>query len=441
MQQRYNKFLMENEHLHITEHETWEVAFNAASLEASATMSAMAPVILYKQAGRQFMVTSFPLNYVAERVRMDNIKKGDDPDNHYNRPLIPDHVKGIANYLTTQKEYILPPLTLCVEEPLTVHVPRTGSTVRMGVAVLPQSISFIVTDGQHRIKAIQEAMRANENLSKDAIGVTIVNEPDITKVHQDFVDCAQTKPIPPALLASFNVRDPISRLVRKVSDTVLVFRDRIEKVGNTVGKNSIKLFTMNQLRAGVAELLTGDSTVDRPSLTRHAEERLKDEAAVKFHEDQICEFYRKFAAHNDQWTDLFLSAEEAAHDKVDTWDLRDRYVHFTATGLLILGRVGHYILQKEEPQQSELIESLAKLDWGRGGDLWAGTIVTPEGKLLTSSVGIRRAVMDVKERVGLELTANEQKKRSEESAAEAALHLTNGVPAQLAGAESDVAPA
>ena len=406
----------------IVEHATWEAAVAAAGTEASTTMASPAPVIIYKQASRHFLVTSFPLNYIADRVKIDNLKKGDDPDVHYNRPLIPEHIRQIADYLAKQEDYILPPLTLCVEDSLTVHVPISASNVKIGLVVLPTSIQFIVTDGQHRIRAIQEAFRRNPKLAKDAIGVTIVNEDEIDKVHQDFVDCAQTKAISPALLTAFNVRDPLARLVREVAKEVVVFRDRIEKVATTVGKNSVNLFTMNQLRLGVAELLIGDSRPNQGQLHRAVLERIPNDEMLERHRGRICEFYRKFAANNEQWSDVVLAADHPAEDLVDTKTLRETYLHFNATGLIILSRVGHFILQQNVEAQNSYIEALANIDWSRDAEMWSGVLISSDGKLANQYPLVNRAVALVKRAIGLELTSSEL--RSEQKAL--ALQGTHG---------------
>jgi len=400
---------MQTERWNVMEHPSWEAAVAAAGSEAATTMASSAPVILYQQSSRQFLVTSFPLPFIADRVKIDNLKKGEDPDAHYNRPLIPDHIRQISDYLVNQDNYILPPLTLCIEDVLTVHVTKSTSVVKIGIVVLPQSVQFIVTDGQHRIKGIQEAYKRNPRLSKDAIGVTIVNEVEMDKVHQDFVDCAQTKAISPALLTAFNVRDPLARLVRDVAREVVVFRDRIEKVATTVGKNSVNLFTMNQLRQGVAELLVGDSKPAQGQLKRAVLERIPDDDMMKHHKKRICEFYRKFAAHNQQWTEVVLAAERPAEDLVDTKTLRETYLHFNATGLVILSRVGHFILQQDPADQSAFIEALARLDWRRSADLWAGVVISLDGKLANQYSQVNTAVAKVKRSIGMELTPTETK--------------------------------
>lgn len=404
---------MRTESWSIIEHPTWEAAVAAAGSEAATTMASSAPVILYQQSSRQFLVGSFPLPFIADRVKIDNLKKGEDPDAHYNRPLIPEHIRAIEEYLVAQENYILPPLTLCVEDALTVHVPKSSSTVKTGIVVLPHTLQFIVTDGQHRIKGIQQAFKRNQNLAKDAIGVTIVNEVEMDKVHQDFVDCAQTKAISPALLTAFNVRDPLARIVREVAKEVVVFKDRIEKVATTVGKNSVNLFTMNQLRQGVAELLVGDSTPGQSQLRRDVIERIPDDAMMEHHLRRICEFYRKFAVANAQWTQIVRAAERPAEDLIDTKTLRETYLHFNSTGLVIISRVGHYILQQDPANQAQYLEALANLDWRRSAEMWAGNVISVDGKLITQNSPVSAAVVKVKRAIGLDLTAAETKRELE----------------------------
>lgn len=360
------------------------------------------------------------MHFVADRVKIDTLKKGEDPDAHYNRPLIPEHVRAITSYLTDQDQYILPPLTLCVEDEISVYVPRSNSAVKAGVAVLPQSTKFIVTDGQHRIRGIQDAIsKGPERLREDGIAVTIVSERDIEKVHQDFVDCAQTKAISPALLTAFNVRDPLSKLVRRIADSFPVFKDRIEKVGNTVGKNSVKLFTMNQLRAGIAEMLTGNSIQSGAKVRQDAAERLCDDEAMEKWYQKVFEAYRLFAVSNPEWNDLFLITDRAAYDQVNTKDLREKYLTFTATGMVIIGRVIHSIHQQSVTRDasfvSEKIRELAELDWSRTSEMWQGNVMTLDGKVATQNAPVSTAVINVKLAIDLELTESERKRLDRQS--------------------------
>ena len=339
-------------------------------------------------------------------VQIDNLSRGEDPDEHINRPLMQEHVRTIADYLEMSPSYILPAITLNASEPIRAHLVRdpAGSTVRYALLVLPASLMFQVTDGQHRIKALERAMQARESLRTDGIPITIVQEGDITQLHQDFVDCAQSKPVPPSLLTAFNTREPLPRLVRELARDVPVFRDRIEMVGKTVGKSSTKLFTLNQVRNAAAELLTGDSRQNAKRLKRDVGERLEVEETYAFHKQFILDFFENFVKANEQWLEVATGADPG-FDKVDAARLRDEYVHFTGTGLVVIGNIG-YAIRKHEPEseRESLISRLGKLDWRRSGELWRGNIVTAEEKVLARREQSEIAIAKVKQELGLELT-------------------------------------
>lgn len=394
----------------LVEHDKYEDLVRAAQEEAAATYSTPIPALIYRQAGRQFIVTSFPIPLLVDRVKLDTMKKGDDPDEHINRPLMLDHVRSIAEYLTTQPEYILPGITLSIQQPLKCHVLKGSYSVKLGQVILPLGIRFDVTDGQHRIKALEQALRTNRQLAEDGIAVTIVPEVEIDKIHQDFVDCAQVKPIPAALLTVFNQRDPLARLARYIVDSVPVFNGRIEKAGKTVGKNSINLFTMNQIRAGVAEMLTGDSMVGGPQLKRAVEERLHDEPSINYHHQSVLRFYLQYTEANPQWKKLSTLKADPARDKIDASELRQKFVHFTATGLQIIGRVGYSIMKFDEGDQSDYITGLGAINWSRNNPLWDGNVVQTSGKIVTQRAPVEIAIAKVKQELGLPLTERDAKR-------------------------------
>lgn len=396
------------------EHQTYEAAFSAAAEDAATTMATIAPAVMYSQGNRSYLTTAFPLRYVMERVRIDNLARGGNWDEHYNRPLIPEHYRAITAYLTTQDDYVLPPLSLCVQEPLRCHVPRSNSPVKLGVVVLPTSIVYNITDGQHRVKALRDALLQKEAMGEDGIGVTIVIEDDMEKIHQLFFDCAQTKPIPQSLLTSYNARDPLARLVRDVQEEVAVFGGRIEQISKTVGRSTINIFTLNQLRLGIAEILTGDATHATTSLRRDMATKLGSDQAMAEHKRYVVDFFNSFSLANQQWSEL-LGAGDPALGTLDTNVLRHDYVHFTGTGLNILGRIGFFIRNYPTPERERLIEALARqVDWSRDADLWEGNAVV-SGRMNGQRAAVETAVIRVKNTLGIPLAAQEQKRATRQS--------------------------
>lgn len=393
----------------VSEHGTYEQAFTSAAQEAATTMAALAPAILYRQGSRSYITTSFPLRYIAERVRIDNLSRGGNADEHYNRPLIPEHHRAITDYLISQEDYVLPSLSLCVTEPLHCHIPQSNSVVKMGVVVLPTSIIYNITDGQHRCRAIKDALAQKETLQEDGIGVSIVVEDDLEKIHQLFYDCAQVKPIPASLLTAYNKRDHLARFVREISEQVPVFTGRIEQVSKTVGKSSINLFTLNQLRIGIIDLLTGDATQAGRSLKKDMAQKLEEPEIEDEHKAWVVDFYNNFTMVNKQWSELLVAGNPAL-GAVDTNSLRQKYVHFTGTGLAVLGRIGFCIRHYPNDERERLIDALGKhIDWSRDAKIWRGNIVI-NGRMNTQRMPVELAVMRVKEQLRLPFTDREKKR-------------------------------
>ncbi len=388
--------------LTIVDHPTYDAAVTAASVEAAVSMATVCPAVLYRQANRTFITTAFPLKFVAERVRVDDLKRGQDPDEHFNRPIDPAHSRAISSYLQTEQDYILPPLSLCAQTGLRIHVPQSAAAVKLGTLVLPVDVLFAVTDGAHRIKGITDALKQLERLCQDGIATTIVCESNIDRIHRDFFDASLSKPISASLLTAFNRRDPLARLTREVCETVPIFRGRIERVGKRAGKGSSFLWTMNQVRQAIAELVLGGALPGR--LTRESSSKLSDANGMAECQGTVSAFFECFTSANEQWSGI-VRQEDPETAAADIAELREHYVSCTATGLV----VGHAILSLDEPQRERMTRSLANdIDWSRASEIWRDNVVTAGGKMVTQRVPVELAAIRVKQQLSLPLLRTEQ---------------------------------
>ena len=389
----------------INEYNTYDEAEQAAEREARAIMCPTVPAVLYRQADRYMLSASLPMTLLANQVRLDHVKKGEDPTNKRNRPLMPDHVKVISEYLQNEPNYILPPVTLNIGTELRCFTTRTETPARSAVVLLPPGLQFYVTDGQHRIAAIRDALEKRQNLQKDAISVNLVIEQDIDQIHQDFADCAQTKPIPSSLLAAFNSRNPLSPLLKRVNEEVPFFRGRIDKTSQSIGKTSIQLFTLNQLRFCVAELLLGNSIQTADQLGKSVAERLNLENG-KAYEEAVIDFYKIFAQYNQYWKGVSEQSGRPGDVKVDIPEHRENFVDMTATGLQVISRVGYHILKVSSESRETYIQKLAELDYRRIAPMWQGNIIEDE-KLRTNNPAVKKATAVVKQAIGLEVPSED----------------------------------
>jgi DNA sulfur modification protein DndB len=278
------------------------------------------------------------------------------------------------------------------------------------VFVLPPEEYLYVTDGQHRLEALRQAITQKPELEHDSVGVTIIEEANIDKVHQDFFDAAQVKPLAKALLVEYDGCEPVNWLAREVGNSVRVFKDRVERLGN-VGKNSLMLFTTNQVKQGVLQLVVGDWSLYGDAMHKQAEQAVGP--AKDLWKERLINFFNEFTPENDQWREV-AERPLASGLSTDVPGMREKYLHFTGAGLLVLCGVGHTILEfngspngRLTTDQKDLVRRLASLDWSRRASLWQGYLIGPQGNVTTQKNHIILAVAKAKKALGLPITAKE----------------------------------
>jgi DGQHR domain-containing protein len=400
--------------IELYEFDSFGDAQRSAADAATSSFSQFLPAIMFEQAGRVCFATSFPLFRITSMVKFDSaIKGGNDPENYTNRPIMPEHVRTISEYLVDTERYILPGITLNVKETIKVYSIRSSSPVKMAIIVLPAHATFYVTDGQHRLKAVADALQKKSALREDALPVTIVVEADDNQIHQDFADCAQTRPIPPALLTLYNRSDELSKLTVEVAHSVPFFEKRLEKVGNTVSKRSTNFYTLNHLRMSIASAMTGNSASGGSTLSRATGDKLSTDAERDEWKNKMVWFYDTLSNEIPEWR-VVRDANIGNGQISDLINFRAAYFHFTGTGLAILGSVAYCIFKfyDDDTVRQQKIVELAKLDWRRLGDdgkpnaFWIGNILTEDGKMVTSRNAAEAAVnkilnlLDIKKKNG-----------------------------------------
>jgi DGQHR domain-containing protein len=389
---------------------TQQDAVNQAFADAGTSGARVFQCHVYEQGQRVHLAFCLSFEQLLEMAKFqtaDKKKNRDNAEDLINRPLVPNHVNEIAKYLLETDNYILPSFIFNCKTPIKVFAFGSG-VMQFGYAVLPSNVELYVTDGQHRIKAIEKAVQERPELLNDSATVLVVQEDDIDQIHQDFADCAKNKPISPALLTTFDVSDALSKLTRDISKDLVIFAGRIDKISRTVNeKDSDYLFTMNQLRLGIAEFLFGSSqkkTIEScKNQNRHQLKLLLEKARY---------FYTEFATHNDGWTLLLKPKSEGLN--LDLSKLRKERIDFYSVGLQLISRVGHLILFENdftEEQRNLLIKTLANLDYKRTTSMWINNLLMDDGNgkmtIINNQAAVNKAfriaVSEVENQTGLSL--------------------------------------
>ncbi|NQW21831.1 MAG: DGQHR domain-containing protein [SAR202 cluster bacterium] len=401
---------------------------------ANDTFREMMPVRVFNQGNRQMISGVLPIRILSRILTHQAAARGSTTNKaslSTNRPIITDHMKTIADYLvnalTQGDQYIIPPMTLNATKGLEVYIPdgmRAGFS--SGFAVLPQEQELNITDGMHRFLAIQETLNrlrgtdAGDRLMADGIPVMITVESDGEQVHQDFADAGKTRPLPPSLMAVYDVRQPGNRATHQLINKVPLFRDRIDATSSTLSIQSPYLFLVNQIRQFVKSSLSGnpslkDDTFKKMSITSLSNPKNFDSwvnsrvAFLEIASELIPEWKKVLSLPVPQGPEGTKALEEM---KI----LRSsKPVSLSAAALNTLGLVSHEILRDIGLQPTKelknllakRLEPLRKVKWDRHAALWNGNLVqVSEGKdgpnltIKTQTPSIRQAAKNLMDLVG-----------------------------------------
>jgi DNA sulfur modification protein DndB len=380
--------------------------------EASNTGGIVLPGILFRQGSRYCISTAVHMRRIRTRLLevRSAAKRGTvaDVQNATNRPVMPDHVSNIANYLRENVggSYILPPMTLNVQQKISIYRPPYAGDYGLVHVVIPETAKLHVTDGGHRTNAIIEAYdRLKEQdrveFDRDAVAVMITLEGTLDQIHQDFADCSKTKPLPNSQLVAYDRRNPANGLVLDLIKNCPLFVDKIDSTSKTLSKTSAHLFLTNQVRQLVKELLVGDYAM--------ADDQFEHKASVILGSSATHHYGReleRFTNFLNVVTEASPVLKEIAHlpAGVSRNIIRERreegWICLSATGMVIIGRIGHELFKNNVTEWVEVAKKLGGIDWSRNGALWQNNIIR-DGKITTQRAPVRAAVQNVRREIGL----------------------------------------
>jgi DNA sulfur modification protein DndB len=399
---------------------SYEDARIQASDEGTSSGGSVYPVVIFAQGNRQSVCGAIAIKQIGRHIDFSNeSKKGDSPDKvmqDKNRPLMPDHVENIADYLYDNAmgggTYILPPVTLNVKEKVRVYTGPGSSPTKLGYLVLPDAATIEITDGQHRIHGSRKALwkmnaEDRDSFSQNALAFMLTAEKDTRQIHQDFADCSKTRPIPPSLLTVYDLRQPANGLVIDLIEACPLFRHKVDSTGKTVGKNSLALFVTNQVRQMVKTMLTGDMAMSEPQFVDHAKKLLPDDVECQKVLKRFVEFINLLTEHIEPWKEAATIFKGSDMSKVKS--LRNKQsIALTVTGLNIIGAIG-YELFAEVNDWKPFAERLGKLDYRKSNPLWKDVLTAKINKagqevfqVATQRGPVTRAVARVRQEIGLD---------------------------------------
>jgi len=365
---------------------TLQEAQSQAGAEVANTGGFSIPVVSFKQGQRVMLTGAIPIAWMKGRLEQKSAEKGrgslQDTRTALNRPENPEHSRAIANYLRSNysKKYIIPPLTLNVQQSVQLYTVDYTSEFLAGFLVIPATAKLSITDGQHRrsgiITALEE-MEPNESMEfgRNAVAVMISCEADTSQIHQDFADASKTKPLPPSLLAVYDLRNPANRLVADLESSCALFKGRIDSTSKSLSKRSTYLFLANQVRQMVKELLTGSYAIADVQFGQRASEHLSTEE----HYNEVLTKYSEFVNYLSNRITVWAEIAKVKPGSLEASRIpalrEEGWVCLTATGLNLIGRIGHELFTHHTDVWKSYCDKLGEINWRKTASIWQGNII------------------------------------------------------------------
>lgn len=258
------------------------------------------PGVGYRQGSRHMVVTAMePLALVRMVNKPDTWNPlGKQP--HGNRPQDKAHRAGIAEYLENEDEWVLGAVVLYASPRDAKFVPEEGwddAGVAPGKLTLTYGAEFDVGDGQHRIGAISDVIKAHDEEGDAVIerlrragqpAVVVIDDNPLHRA-QDFTDLQRNvKPPAGSLAMSMDRRQPINRfvveLVQKPELPIFDGGARVEFLKDSPGKLSTKLFSFKTVR-----YITGTALIGVSQRTAAGWERAANDAVQKDKQKRMAE--------------------------------------------------------------------------------------------------------------------------------------------------------
>ncbi|WP_447763408.1 DNA sulfur modification protein DndB [Sphingopyxis panaciterrae] len=341
------------------------------------------PAIRGIQAQREFYVSMCPLRLVPKLFVFDDAELV--PELRAQRQLNRGRVPEMVRYMVENKDsYVFSALTASIDADMRfVASTDLGGKGLVGLLHIPMEARFIINDGQHRRAAIQTALRDNPELADESIAVVFFHDKGLARCQQMFADLNRYAIRPSrSLSVLYDHRDDLAQIARAVALSPK-FDGLVEMERSALSQRSLKLFTLSAINTATAAMLHGREG-DSRSLATHA---------------------------LDYWAALFDRFPEwraVSEGRLTAGEVRETFLHSHGVVLHALGRMGHAITRAHPDDWRDRLGALSTIDWRRAYPKWESRAMIG-GRVSKSYQNVILTTNMIKQRIGLELTSEEQR--------------------------------
>lgn len=349
------------------------------------------PAVRGIQAGREFYVAMCPLGLVRRIFVPD--ESSEEAPHRSQRVLNKGRVPKLAEYLASNPDdYTFSAITACVDGSVEFTPLSDDDDWELGRLVIPMSADLLITDGQHRWRAISKAVELEPELESESLPVVLYVDEGLERRQQMFADLNMHAVRPTRSLGIlYDHRDPLAELTRYLAEHVPLFAERTEVEKTSISNRSGNLFTLSAIYQATAALLGRKEGDEISRDDRKTAER----------------FWTVLGEVVTEWSAII-------DGEMKPWELRGEYIHAHGVVLQAFGKAGHALME-EDLQWAERLRDgdLDSVDWRRSNTtLWEGRAMS-NGRVSKARKNVALTTSLIKQRLGLALSEKEKKLEEE----------------------------
>ncbi|AWH90020.1 DNA sulfur modification protein DndB [Limnobaculum parvum] len=340
------------------------------------------PAVRGIQAGRPFYIATCPMRIIPKIFSFDETEVP--PELRAQRTLNKTRIPEMVRYLLDNpKEYVFSALTASIAVDVE-FVEHTGSN-NLGILRVPMDAQILINDGQHRRKAIEQALEEKPDLGQDNIPVLFFVDEGLKRSQQMFADLNKYAVKPsPSLATLYDHRDMGSELARYLANYVEPFIGLTELEKSSISMLSNKLFTLSSIKQATRALLGHGP---------------KDGCTDK--DKELASQY---------WLEIYKVMPDwqmAVKKEVSPAHLRQEYLHAHGIGLHALGLLGRSLFAEYPEHWQQQLNLLKEINWRKTNPEWVKRAML-HGKLSKSTTAIQLTCNALKQALMLPLSVEEQ---------------------------------
>ncbi|MDM8752262.1 DNA sulfur modification protein DndB [Morganella morganii] len=345
------------------------------------------PAVRGIQAGRAFYIATCPMRIIPKIFSFDESEVP--PELRAQRILNKARIPEMVRYLLDNpNDYVFSALTASIA--VDVQFEEHSGSNNLGTLRVPMEAQILINDGQHRRKAIEDALEERPELGQDNIPVLFFVDEGLKRSQQMFSDLNKYAIRPsPSLATLYDHRDASSNLAKYLAMSVEPFTGLTELEKSSISVLSNKLFTLSSIKQATRVLLGKQPKKDD----------IEDSMLIA-------------AAY---WKQVYLVMPDwqlAAKKEVSPAHLRQEYVHAHGIGLQALGLLGNTLLRDYPDEWQEKLLGLKTFNWKKSNPELIKRAML-HGKLSKSNTAIQLTCNALKSALLLPLTIEEQEIESQ----------------------------